>query len=480
MMFLPGLAVIFAGLLGGNSDIDAQVQTVLRKLHVKTVAMPKASVQKLTHHGETTRDVVRSLHADGVIACEVVKNDDGATLRLVIYEADGKLKSFSEHPLTGRKLGRDELETLRSNLADDVAALGGGAPEGDPEPEVEVAIPAKPAKPEPKVAKAEPKAEPKKAAVAKAPLEQATDDEIVILDENKAPQTSARTDQRLARTEAKAADAKPAPKPASTTDVASTEVASSDDVASADDAVSADEIASLTAGGGEVEPSSAPARALHLGAAAGIGIASRAFNPRPSSVAPYSSAPVASVVLDAHVRPTKRLQLGLGVERTLALSTEMRDGSSAPTTIARWEAAGTFALVQHGGVELGARLGGGRRTFAIESTETVRSPDSDYNYLIAGVTASAQLGQRIVLRAGAAFEPVLFGTEPTEMTLGEAARWAVELGAGVELRATNHVFVRATAQYQRFTWSWDMAGERGAGGAIDEYPSGALALGADY
>jgi len=44
----------------------------------------------------------------------------------------------------------------------------------------------------------------------------------------------------------------------------------------------------------------------------------------------------------------------------------------------------------------------------------------------------------------------------------------------------SHVFVRATADYQRFAWSWDMAGARGAGGAVDAYTTAALAVGADY
>src|SRR5689334_4053029 len=100
MMFLPGLAVIFAGLLGGNGDVDAQLKQVMRDLKVKVAPMPSASVEKLTHHSDATRPLVQSLHADGVIACELVKKDGSTTLRVVIYEGDGKLKTFSEVPLT--------------------------------------------------------------------------------------------------------------------------------------------------------------------------------------------------------------------------------------------------------------------------------------------------------------------------------------------------------------------------------------------
>ncbi len=84
------------------------------------------------------------------------------------------------------------------------------------------------------------------------------------------------------------------------------------------------------------------------------------------------------------------------------------------------------------------------------------------------------------MRGGLAFEPVVSGLEPTEAALGDATRWALDVGVAVELRVHSHVFLRATADYQRFAWSWDMAGARGAGGAVDGYPTGALAVGADY
>ena len=157
---------------------------------------------------------------------------------------------------------------------------------------------------------------------------------------------------------------------------------------------------------------------LHLGVAAGIGIASRAFRPGPSTVLAYESAPVPTLALDAHVRPTKRISLTLGIERTLQLSTPMRDGSSAPTTFSRWESTATYALLLRDSFEIGARAGAGHRAFAIESADTGRSPDSDYNYLIAGIGATVRAGQRVAFHANAALEPVLFGDEPTEMAFG--------------------------------------------------------------
>jgi hypothetical protein len=116
----------------------------------------------------------------------------------------------------------------------------------------------------------------------------------------------------------------------------------------------------------------------------------------------------------------------------------------------------------------------------IHSTNPSRSPDGDYNYLIAGAAGSVAIGKRVTLRTAVALEPVLFGAEPTETAFGEASRWATDVDGAIEVRPNEHVFVRAAADYQRFMWSWDMAGARGAGGAVDSYVSGVLSLGADY
>ena len=110
----------------------------------------------------------------------------------------------------------------------------------------------------------------------------------------------------------------------------------------------------------------------------------------------------------------------------------------------------------------------------------MRSPDNSYDYAIIGVTGGASLGHHLALRGIVAFEPVMSGTEPTEMAFGDASRWAVDVGGAVEFRPYAHLFARAALDYQRFSWSWNAAGARGAAGAVDEYPSGTLALGAEY
>ena len=84
------------------------------------------------------------------------------------------------------------------------------------------------------------------------------------------------------------------------------------------DAVSADEIAALTAG--DARPAApASTRTLHLGAAAGIGIASRSFDPSPSTVTGYTSSPAAAFVVEARIEPTADLALSVATEHTLQL-----------------------------------------------------------------------------------------------------------------------------------------------------------------
>ena len=469
MIFLPGLAVVFAGLLGGGGDIGKQVESILRDLHVKSIAMPAAQLRTLTHHGEGTRELVRKLHVDGVISCEVIKG----ALRLVVYDHEGGLKTYTDMPLGAHGLTADDRDVLRSNLQDDITSLGGASAPAASDDDIEIdpprPVPAKkpdaivnPWPDKPVAAKAKP-AEKIVAAPPPKPAEK-----IVA-----APPKPA--DKPIDKPIDKPVVAPP---PAQRPAVAAAPAPAPETPSAADDAVSADEIASLTAGEGTTAAAT-PSHTLHLGLAAGLGIASRAFDPGPETVAGYRSSPVAAVVLDAHVEPTRRTSLSIGTERTLQLTTPMRDGTNASTTISRWEASATYAVLA-GDVELGPRLGVGRRAFSISSTDPSRSPDGDYNYLVVGAAAAVHFGPHVTLRGSALLEPVLFGSEPTEMAFGEATRWALDVGAALELRPWTHLFARVAATYQRFTWSWSMAGARGAGGAVDEYPAGAIAIGADY
>lgn len=124
MPFLPGLAVVYVGIVGGDTNhVDQQVQLLLAEQAVKATPTPAAVVHKLATHGDGSRELVRKLHVDGLVGGELVANRGHLTLRLVIYDGDGGLRSLSEIPLDGRRLTRTELAVLNTNLADEVAAL---------------------------------------------------------------------------------------------------------------------------------------------------------------------------------------------------------------------------------------------------------------------------------------------------------------------------------------------------------------------
>ena len=66
------------------------------------------------------------------------------------------------------------------------------------------------------------------------------------------------------------------------------------------------------------------------------------------------------------------------------------------------------------------------------------------------------------------------------MTIGPSTRWGLDLGAALEYRVMAHLVARGAFDYQRFSWSWDGAGARAAGGGSDSYPSGSLALRSEF
>lgn len=268
-----------------------------------------------------------------------------------------------------------------------------------------------------------------------------------------------------------------APKPApeiEPTSAAPVETAAADPAPRPDDESPLD-TASPSVATSEVEDED-PQLGLQVGV--GLGVVSRTFTPGPSTVAGYSASPVGAVSFAAQIRPARRFCLDALVDRTLSMATPMGN-DMADTTMSRWEVSGEYMLAR-GRVTLATRLGLGRRAFAIESIAAGRTPDSDYNYLIVGATASASLGTHVVVRGLAAFEPVLWGTEPTEMAFGEARRWAVDVGAALEVRVREHIYTRLSADLQRFAWAWAGAGERGAGGAVDVFPSATASVGAMY
>jgi hypothetical protein len=437
MPLLPALAIVFVGISGSDSArVDRQVQALLHKDGgVEPATVTPAELRTLARHGDGCKAIVRRMHVDGVIGGELVESRGGLSLRIVVYGADGAMKDLVETPLGKRALGRDELEVLRSNVLPDVAELRDAAPRHAPAP--------------------------------RGRDDDAGDDGGDGGDHDRAG--------------AHAAPATDEPRDEAAPDDANGDGhdASPIETADASDAITPDEIAaSLGSGDAAASGDSDDGDpALHLRASIGFGVAGRSFA-GPSTIAGYQSSTVGAIRFDAQIQPTARTTLGVIAERSVGMSTALMDGA-ATTTISHWQATGTYALTR-GPIALGPMLGLGLRGFVIDSKDPARTPDSHYAYLIAGASLSIDLGARVSLAGVAAFEPVVAGAEPTEMAFGDASRWAFELGGAVVVRPRDHVFVRAAAGYQRFSWSWDDAGARGADGAIDSYPSGMMSVGADY
>jgi len=435
MPLLPILSVVFVGVVGGdNSDrIEQQVQVLLGELDVKTLPMRVTAVRKIARHAPGSREAIAGLHMDGLIGGELVGDRAHRVLRMVIYDAEGGLDSLFEIPFSGHRLSRDELSMLQTSVEDVGELVAKGKAREAKHQDAGVAIAPR---------KAQPHREPSHEAPAEAPHEAP------------APQVAAATEE-------------PTPAPAAA------------DLDS--DAVTADELLAATSGVTSDEVTlrmPVQESSLRIAAAVGVGVGGRTFTPGPATVPGYSSSAVGVVHLDAGVEPTSRTRLAVVAERTLTMSTPLATGAAA-TTISRWEAVSGYA-VAHDRLEVTLQGGIGRRSFSIESADPTRTPNSSYNYLIAGVAAGTRLGDHVAIHGGIAFEPVVSGEEPMESSFGGARRWALAVGGALEVRPRTHLVLRAAANYQRFAWSWTMAGNRGAGGAVDHYPSATLSVGAEY
>lgn len=212
---------------------------------------------------------------------------------------------------------------------------------------------------------------------------------------------------------------------------------------------------------------------MRAGASLGFGAIARDLSTAPMTIKGFTSTPVPSIGFEGHFLPTPRVRLSVSGESTLVMHAAMRDGSTASSSMSRYE--GTVGYSVTGGkIELAPTVGFGSRSFSIDSADTARSPDSNYSYLIAGINAAVPLGGRLALRGNAFFEPAVGGAQSTTMTLGDASRWALALGTSLEMRFT-HVFARAGLDWQRWSWTWESYP-----GATDSYFSGTVSLGADY
>ncbi|MEO6773488.1 MAG: hypothetical protein ABI467_10775 [Kofleriaceae bacterium] len=438
MMFLVP-TIVFVGIAGNHHDtVEHQLAPVFNKAGVTERAIPMRDLGQIARHTDASKDIVKRMHVDGVIGGALITAGGQKTFRIVVYDGQGNMRSLDETPLSGKKLTSGDLEVLAINLTDEVGDLGRGkkpasGPHAEAVADIEIDPPetARPARP----------------AAHTAP-----------------PQTELATPSF-----AEPDSSEP------THDAAPKQTANAD-------AVSMDEIEAMTGGGdtpvdggSSTATASAPESTLHLHVGAGLALIGRVFTP-PMALNGFTSTPVGGAQFAAGVSPTVRTSLDVMAERTLAMTTSLATGG-ASTVISRWQVNGGYALVDHAqGTKLVANLGLGHRAFSIESTDPSRTPDNEYNYVALGARLAQPVGERVVLRGELELEPVFGGTDGMQMTLGPSTRWGLDVGAALEYRLAAHFVARGAFDYQRFSWSWDAAGTRGAGGASDSYPSGSLAL----
>ncbi|MCE9573252.1 MAG: hypothetical protein K8W52_08855 [Deltaproteobacteria bacterium] len=438
-MILAGLAVVFVGIGGDDAArIDRQVGALLhRDTGAEQVKVSAADRRALARHTGESRAIARRLHADGVVAGELVTKGRSVVLRVAAYDRDGGLVDLLELPLDSAQLGKNDLAMLRTQLVPDLEALveaGGSGDDDAPAP-----APAKPP-----ARRGKPSAPP-----AAAPP-QADDDAPAAVSEDA---SDAPTSEDASESATDGAS-----------DGSATDGGDTDSASATDDA-------SLSADADEEEPT------LHMRASLSVGVVGRTFTASPA-VPSYSASGVGAVGFTAEVQPTPRTALAVSTERTIGMQTTM-GADAATTVVSRWSATAAYDL-RRGRVVVAPVLGLGRRSFEIESADPARSPDDHYGYVIAGLSTAAAIKPWLSLSAGAAFEPVVKGAQATAMQYGTARRLGVEAWGAIEVQPHDHVFVRVAFDYQRFSWAWPSAGALANGGAVDSYPSGTLAVGATY
>jgi hypothetical protein len=105
MILLPLLDVVFVGLVGSDpGHVEKQLAAILEDHKAVTHKVASADAAALARHAESSADIVKKLQVDGVIAGELVTDKGHRSLRIVIYDAAGDLRSLSEAPLTGKSL----------------------------------------------------------------------------------------------------------------------------------------------------------------------------------------------------------------------------------------------------------------------------------------------------------------------------------------------------------------------------------------
>ena len=394
MMLLSQLAVVFVGIAGNHHEaVEQQLAPTLEEAGITELVLADGDLNELLRHTRASREIVRKLHVDGVIAGAVVSGKRAHSFRVVMYDGDGTLSADSATPFSGRVLAKTELDVLASNFKDAVETI-------------------------------ESKHRPK----SKHPRH-----------DNDAPPGFAAS--APSKPVAEVDDATPPTDPAVDTVVVD-------------------------------QPAAAPDRGgIHVHAGLTLGIVSRSLSPDPNTVKSYSSVPVGTGGFDLGIDVGARTTISGSYERTLEMHS-LVSGNSSTSSIGRWQLLVSYDLWR-GVVTLAPIAGIGGRSFEIDSTATMRTPDTDYTYVVVGASITKPIGRRVALRAIAAYEPVVGGAQP--ITTVDASRWGFDVGAALEVKPTTHAFLRAAFDYQQFSWSWAMTG-----GATDGYPTATVGGGAVF
>ena len=410
-MFLSQLAVVFVGIAGNHHEtVEHQLAPTLEKAGVAELTIPDPDLGAILKHTKQSKTIVKKMHVGGVIAAQLVGSGNTRTFRVVIYDADGNLSSETESPISPKGLAKDDLNVFAINIADIAEASG---------------------------AKPQPKTQPKRVAkqVDDAPLSSSHVDDDAPPGLGGAP----------AKHDA-------APKP----------------VAAVDDDAAATAAAPTTVE--QTAPAAKSGSGVHVEVGLMLGMVGRSLATDPGTVKSYTSTPVGTFGFEGALGIGAKARLTGEFEHTAVMHSDV-DGMQASTAIGRYELAASYDVVHDESIQLAPLVGFGARYFAIDATSMTKTPDNQYTYVVLGASIRKSLGTKWALRGLAAFEPVVGGIEPK--MANTASRWGFDVGATLEVQATQHVFARASFDYQSFNSSWFMVG-----GMTDAYPGGSIAAGA--
>ncbi|MEO6772077.1 MAG: hypothetical protein ABI467_03535 [Kofleriaceae bacterium] len=211
---------------------------------------------------------------------------------------------------------------------------------------------------------------------------------------------------------------------------------------------------------------------VHVEVGVLLGMVGRSLATDPGTVKSYTSSPVGTFGFEGAVGIGAKARLAGEFEHTVVMHSDV-DGAQASTAIGRYELAASYDVIHDASVQLAPMVGFGARYFAIDAMSSTKTPDDQYTYVLLGASIRKSLGTKWALRGVAAFEPVVGGVEPK--MVNTASRWGFDVGAALEVQATQHVFARASFDYQSFSSSWFMIG-----GTTDAYPGGSVAAGATF